>query len=170
MGWKLSILQVVSLLQIKLYFECKKDEKTSWYLTTKGKIFGLTNRRKATKLSQMMFDTFYIYIYFMTFILCRFLEGTGDFSSWVYSFNHLTWSSPSVGCHPKVLITYTNISSYWFIYCSYSKCLKGIVSRDSFGLWWHVWSVLCLNRWRCGEPHLCGQLPINRRQIRFILL
>ncbi len=22
----------------------------------------------------------------------------------------------------------------------------------------------------CGEPHLCGQLPINRRQIRFILL
>jgi hypothetical protein len=22
----------------------------------------------------------------------------------------------------------------------------------------------------CGEPHLCGQLPINRRQNRFILL
>ena len=22
----------------------------------------------------------------------------------------------------------------------------------------------------CGEPHLCGQLPINRRQIRFIVL
>ncbi len=29
---------------------------------------------------------------------------------------------------------------------------------------------VCIHILYCGEPHLCGQLPINRRQIRFILL